>query len=453
MYLDHIGNDQIYMKLPNPWFNAQSPNQVYKWGADFNHESPATQQLVDRITSYWMTEYKMDGFRFDFTKGFTNTPGDGNVYDASRIAILKRIADKIWSINPKAYVILEHLTPNSEETELANYGMMLWGNMNYNFSNATMGFSSDLSGISSNYRGWNSPDLDGYMESHDEERLMYRTLTNGASSGTYNTRTLATALKRMELATVFFLSVPGPKMIWQFGELGYDVSIDSLGRTSPKPLRWHYYKDTNRYRLFLIYKIMNHLRKTQSVFNTPDYSYSLSSMQKRLTLNSTEMKVNILGNFDVTSGSIIPAFPQAGKWYEYFKDDSINVSDVNEPIDLQPGEYRLYTTTRLKSPKLILSYHDITLGDNKSFVHVYPNPSKGDFIIETEDVSPSPVNISVFDISGRLVRRIKSEIVAPGNQQFGWDGKTESGLDAANGLYFIQVKVRKRTETVKVVKE
>ena len=44
-----------------------------------------TQKLVDRVTEYWLTEYNIDGFRFDFTKGFTNTPGDGSTYDASRI--------------------------------------------------------------------------------------------------------------------------------------------------------------------------------------------------------------------------------------------------------------------------------------------------------------------------------------------------------------------------------
>ena len=106
----------------NPWYNQISPNTTYSWGNDFNHESQATKDFVDRVTKYWMTEYKVDGFRFDFTKGFTNTPGDGSGYDASRIAILKRMAGKIWEVNPKAFVILEHFAANTEEQELAAYG-------------------------------------------------------------------------------------------------------------------------------------------------------------------------------------------------------------------------------------------------------------------------------------------------------------------------------------------
>jgi 1,4-alpha-glucan branching enzyme len=159
LFLDHYASDQIYMKIPNPWFNASSPNPVYKWGADFNHESTSTQQLVDRVNAYWLTEYKIDGFRFDFTKGFTNTVGDGSAYDASRIAILKRMAGKIWSVNPEAYIILEHFAQDAEEKELAEYGMMLWGNKNHDYSEAAMGYSSDLTTASYLGRGWTVPNL------------------------------------------------------------------------------------------------------------------------------------------------------------------------------------------------------------------------------------------------------------------------------------------------------
>lgn len=91
MYWDNINNRPA---ANNPWFNQVSPNQVYSYGNDFNHQSLATKYFVDRVTSFWLTEYKFDGFRFDFAKGFTNTPGEGTPYDASRIAVLERIAIK-----------------------------------------------------------------------------------------------------------------------------------------------------------------------------------------------------------------------------------------------------------------------------------------------------------------------------------------------------------------------
>ncbi|MGC1390247.1 MAG: alpha-amylase family glycosyl hydrolase [Bacteroidales bacterium] len=453
LYLDHIGTDQIYMKLPNPWFNAQSPNPVYHWGADFNHESNSTQQLVDRINAYWLTEYKVDGFRFDFTKGFTNTPGDGSAYDASRITILERMADQIWKVNSSAYVILEHFTANSEEIVLADYGMMLWGNNNYNYAEAAMGYSSDLTAVSAQGVGWTVPNLVSYMESHDEERIMYKTITYGAASGSYNTRNLKIALKRMELDALFLLTVPGPKMIWQFGELGYDISIDSAGRTGEKPIKWDYFSDPDRHRLYIIYKLLNNLRSSQPVFGTGSYSYSLSTPLKSIQLFDPTMNVDVLGNFGLSEGSITPTFPQSGIWYEYFTGDSINVLNINDQINLQPGEYRLYTTKKLASPTSLLGINDLEMTDNAHFVSVYPNPSAGEFTFGIQSLYPTAVSLSVFDITGKIIRQLKTSISTDEVQSVKWDGKSANGTSVPGGIYFVQVRTATRSETVKIIKQ
>ena len=52
----------------------------------------------------------------------------------------------------------------------------------------------------------------------------------------------------MEMSAAFFFTIPGPKMIWQFGELGYDYSINHCAngtinnncRLDAKPIRWDY---------------------------------------------------------------------------------------------------------------------------------------------------------------------------------------------------------------------
>jgi hypothetical protein len=282
---------------------------------------------------------------------------------------------------------------------------------------------------------------------------MFKTITYGNSSGNYDTKDPATALKRMELNTVFFLTIPGPKMIWQFGELGYDVSIESGGRTSNKPIKWDYYGITNRYRVYLIYKLLNELRRTRDVFSTSDYSYSLADRQKRIQLNSAGMKVNILGNFDVASGIIVPGFQQTGKWYEYFTGDSITVILVNDPITLLPGEYRLYTTSKMESPKLLLGIEDQKFAVSDHFVYVYPNPSPDEFTFEIRNAQPSQVNITITDLSGRLIRQEKINISTEGYQLFRWDGTTGNGSQAGKGIYFVQIRSPQRSETVKIIKK
>ncbi|MCA1759351.1 MAG: Por secretion system protein, partial [Bacteroidales bacterium] len=209
----------------NPWYNEESnfQNTSLRWGFDFNHEADVVKELVDSVNSFWMTEYKVDGFRFDFTKGFSNTPFGpgswGSEYDAARIANLKRMADEIWKRKEDALVIFEHLSDNTEEKELADYGILMWGNLHGSYREAGRGNTgaSDLSWGIYEHRGWNEPNLVTYAESHDEERIMVDLLNSGFIEGDYNIRQIPTALDRVELNSVFLLPLPGPKMIWQFG--------------------------------------------------------------------------------------------------------------------------------------------------------------------------------------------------------------------------------------------
>lgn len=433
----------------NPWFNTVSPNQSYHWGYDFNHESQATKDFMDRVNTYWMEEYKVDGFRFDFTKGFTNTPGDGNNYDQPRIDILKRMSDVIWNANSDAYVILEHLAVNTEEKKLADYGMMMWGNMNYNYNQATMGYSdgSNFSGISYRSRGFSEPNLVGYMESHDEERLMYKNIKHGNSSGfEYDIKDLNTALKRNEMAASFFITVPGPKMIWQFGELGYDYSINTCEdgsisencRLSPKPVRWDYYNNVNRKHLYNVYSALIDLKKNEIAFSSTDFTLTVNSAMKSIHINHDDMNVTIIGNFDVNEGNITPSFQETGIWYDYFSGDSIVVNSVTEPIGLQAGEYHIYTTKRLQLPNFV-SVNEI-IYDTKGRVDIYPNPASGKVNIKINNFD-GEASISIFDIQGRNV----------------FEGKMNSAQiqvdinDLKKGMYILNVSVDSKTYVNKLM--
>jgi len=345
----------------NPWYNAISPNTSYSWGFDFNHESIQTKKFVSRVVKYWIEEYKFDGYRFDFTKGFTNTTGDGWAYDASRIKILENIVDTIWKADPNAFVILEHLTDNSEEKVLANYGFMLWGNLNNSYNEATMGYAdsdSDFSWISYKNRGWNYPSVVGYMESHDEERIMFKNLKYGNTNSDYNIKDSLTALKRMELAAAFFFTIPGPKMIWQFGELGYDYSINNCEngtisndcRTSPKPIRWDYLKYENRQRLYSVFSEIIKLKTNYDAFSSEAFSLYTTSAVKHIVIEHSTMNVVIIGNFDVKTQNATPKFNKPTTWYDYFSGRSLTNTD--SVFILQPGEYHIFTTVKLENTNI-----------------------------------------------------------------------------------------------------
>ncbi len=333
----------------NPWLNV-SARHPFNVGYDVNHESQATKNWVDRVMKYWINEYKVDGFRFDLSKGFTQTNNPSNVgawgnYDQSRVDILKRIADVCWAEDPNFYVILEHFSDNSEEKVLADYGMMLWGNLVHSYNEATMGYisGSDFSWINYQNRGWNDPHVMGYMESHDEERLMFKNKQFGNNFNGYNTKTESVALDRMELAAAFFFTIPGPKMMWQFGELGYDISIDDPCRVCNKPILWNYFTQPDRLDLYNAYRAIINLRKDHEVFKTTNYNLGLGGGVKTIRLYHATMDASVLGNFDMTQQTVTVPFSSTGWWYEYMTGDSINVTGASMPITLAPGEYRIYT--------------------------------------------------------------------------------------------------------------
>ncbi len=351
----------------SPWFN-QDARHPFNVGYDFNHESQATKDLVDRVVEHWLVKYKLDGFRWDLSKGFTQVNNPNNVaawgaYDASRIAIWKRIYDKMQSSAAGTYCILEHFADNTEEKELSDYGMMLWGNMNTNVNEATMGYlanSNFESGLFTK-KGWSQPHLIGYQESHDEERLMYKNITFGnTSNGSHNTKDPGVALKRNGMATAFWAMMPGPKMIWQFGELGYDYSItwcpsnntvptpypSSQCRLDQKPPRWDYLQNTGRQELFDIYAKLNKLKLTPNyslTFTGSAVSSDLSGAVKWMSVQSDSLRVMVVGNFDVVARTASITFPSAGPWYSYLVNGIRNATGSAESLTLQPGEYYVYT--------------------------------------------------------------------------------------------------------------
>jgi hypothetical protein len=316
------------------------------------------------------------------------------------------MADKIWEVNPDAYVILEHLAENSEEKILAGYGMMLWGNLNYNYNEATMGYhengKSDFSWISYEERGWDQPQLVGYMESHDEERLMFKNLAYGNSSASYDIQELPVALERMELAGVFFFPVPGPKMIWQFGEVGYDYSIDYDCRVCNKPILWDYMEEEERWRIYQVWSALIGLKTGEPAFHSEDFNLHLSGPGKRIEINHPDMDIRIIGNFDVDPLSVDPNFSRNGWWYDYFSGDSLSVSADFGSVSLEPGAYRIYTTGRLVTPPISGADPEPDPGEFK----VYPNPVN-EFLWFTPLADEATVTL--FSASGQVVKKLQVE--------------------------------------------
>lgn len=463
----------------NPWFNPVAKHE-FNVGYDMNHESAATQYFVDRVTRFWMEEFRIDGFRFDLSKGFTQKNTLGSVsawgqYDASRVRLLKRMADRMWQVDSTAYVILEHFAENREEKELADYGMLLWRNINHAYNQATMGYTdgSDFSGVYHGASGWDVPHAIGYMESHDEQWLMFKNLKYGNAADGYSVRTLSTALERQKMAGAFFFLWPGPKMLWQFGELGYgggsreclkpggssngDCLASDPGRTDSKPIRWEYRQDSTRYSLFQTWSALIALRKAHPAFTSGETSasWSLGGTVKHLILDHPSLKATVIGNFGVVAENKLVYLPTQGPWYDYFTGQmvvSATLSTLSRKFE--PGEFLVLTTQPFDLPDgMVTSIAGDTDGgasngtegqgrDAESGLPTqfrlhspYPNPFNPSTTLRIDIPGAGRVQLEIVDITGRVVQTLLSQAQLPA-------GRHSVRVDASgltSGLYFARL--------------
>jgi archaellum component FlaF (FlaF/FlaG flagellin family) len=236
------------------------------------------------------------------------------------------------------------------------------------------------------------------------------------------------------------LLVPGPKMIWHFGELGWESSIftcndnsvntdsDATGGdckldTKPQP-QWvnNWLGNSNRNKIYNDWAKMITLKKAEPVFlgtsTIPDSnSLTVNIKITNAGLTSAQLKdVLILANFDVTAQNVSTGFPYAGTWYNLMDNTTINVTDVNTPINLPAGEYRIYGNKTAN-----LAIEDFEKG---STVNLYPNPVSNHFTLST-----AVSKVQIYSVSGQLVKSFASN----GNVDFQF-GVSE----LQTGLYIVK---------------
>ena len=418
----------------NPYFNV-FPTHSYSVGNDFDHSSSYTREYVKQVVGFWMNEYKIDGFRWDLTKGFTQNCGNGTYdgdegctgnYQQDRVDVLKEYADHTWSIDPDHYVIFEHLGSDNEEKEWANYrldegkGVMMWGIMNSPYNELTMaqGGNKNISRMGHTaHSNFNGPRVVGYAESHDEERLMYRNIAFGnTSNGNHNVQNLNTALSRMSALGAVSVMVPGPKMIWHFGELGMENSIFTCNNgvvnepggtdgdckldTKPQP-QWtnNWLADALRSQIYEDWSKLHKLKIEEPVFEG-DYTITSGNLTPRIDVFDTSIptsslrNVIILANFDVVSQNINTNFPSGvtATWYDLMDaTGSTTVSNSAVTITIPAGQFRILGN----KPSNVLGVNETELFN----FSIYPNPTTTSFSINT-----NASNIEIYDLTGKLIK-------------------------------------------------
>lgn len=105
------------------------------------------------------------------------------------------------------------------------------------------------------------------------------------------------------------------------------------------------------------------------------------------------------------------------------------------------GSTRLLATETVAVPPVTLRLHQN-----------YPNPFNPGTSIRFDLPAAERVRLDIYDISGRLVRRlVDGEERGPGPVDVFWDGTSDAGERAASGVYYCRLRAGKHASVVKMV--
>lgn len=270
----------MYTPATNPLYNASAPHS-YSVLNDWKQEHPLVQRQFCDALRYWLTAYKVDGFRFDLVKGLGDdnsykavydkskntwsgvTEENTNAYNATRVARMKALHEAMREVNPNAYFINENLAGAEEENAMAADGELNWANINNASCQFAMGWPSDCM-LNRFYAPDDSRTVGStvsYAESHDEERMAYKVGAYGASGIKGN---IPMTMRRLGSVAAMMLMSPGAHMLWQFQEFGADQTTKNSGGndTGNKTVVWNYLDNPDRAALKDTYSTLIKLRSS-----------------------------------------------------------------------------------------------------------------------------------------------------------------------------------------------
>lgn len=350
----------------NPWININPPEGDNGYGEEWNHDFGPAHEMFMRCFQYWLREYKIDGYRLDLSHGLC-----GNTNNAVQ-NLIDYYQNGVKQVASDGYMILEHW--GNGQDQLISNGMQCWtGNVITNaYCQTAMGWLKEGDG----FEGANRAGYVSYAESHDEERMQYKAKMYG--NGDLKTNEAA-RLGRVAENVAFNVLLKGAHMLWQFEELGYDISIDQNGRTGtkPNPATKGYFTQPERVDAFTKCAQVITLR-TQLMPNaftgTPTVSIGTGK-----ALRTIQWGTNVFAaaNFGVEGNQAV-SLP-SGTWYDYLGGASkVTVSTYI----LAPGELKVFTGKAVSAPV----FADIQTRDHTPIENVHDDVTKAQKILRNGQV-------------------------------------------------------------------
>jgi hypothetical protein len=215
--------------------------------------------------------------------------------------------------------------------------------------------------------------------------------------------------------------------MWQFGEQGYDFSINRCEngsinndcRTNPKPIRWDYLNQQRRRNLYNAMSRMITLRSHpwfRQAYLTGTTDHSLAGPFKWMRVNADTSRIVVIGNFDVNPLTSTFTFPFPGNWFNVMDSTVFSATGSSQSFTLQPGEYRIFVNRNLYNVTVT------SIGNTPNLVReleakVYPNPVRSKALLQFRLPSAGQVSVELYNGLGQQVSLLRQGFLPAGNHQ------------------------------------
>lgn len=436
---------------PNPYFKPQSllrPNedQLFFF-KDMDHWAAETQEIVYESLKMWIDDYRVDGFRYDFTQGIgwnINEPTKGILGWSNRIA---------QEYNNTIYQIAEHLP----ESPALIFHSGLTGGWHDSFRDevfdearfrtTSLSEFEDLVLDLGAYQGNDTPSTPNRYANrtepvnmtvnHDEQSLIYEMTT-------FQGVPVEEAVQRDKLyATLMFTSL-GIPMLWQGMEFSEPRGWRNDGeKLSYRPVTWSWLQtDRGRAHFDYYHPLILHRKKNPAL-----YQGELKKLQRYTT-----EKILIWGFDDPVSGEQVMVAANfrnleqtinnvqwlaTGDWHNIFDQSIFSVTKL--PVDslIIPAYSALAFASSPDS--IVLSVPDAEPAQPLSYRlrQNYPNPFNPTTTIQFDVPEASQVTLRIYNLLGQEIRTLVDEFKPAGEYAIQWDGKNDRGGETASGIYIV----------------
>lgn len=451
---------------PNPYFKENGdlrPNedQLFFF-RDMDHWTDETQEIVYESLKMWIDEYRVDGFRYDFTQGIgwnINQPQRGILGWANRIAA---------EYENSVYQIAEHL-PESPALVFHSGLTGGWHDSFHDevfdearFRNTSLSELENLVLDLGAFPGNDTPSTPArYADrtepvnmnvNHDEQSLIFEMTTfQGVSTDD--------AVQRDKLyATLMFTSL-GIPMLWQGIEFSEPRGWRNEGeKLSYRPVDWSLL-DTARGEAHYAYyhPLIRHRRDNPALYRGKLNKLQRFSTEKILVWGFNDVvsgeQVMVTANFRNIEQTVTEvAWLDTGDWHNIFDQSVLTVSEIPVPSLTLPAYTAVAYASSPDSVVVSVSSFQPEQPERFHLHQNYPNPFNPETSIRYELPRSTDVSIKIYNMMGQEVRTLVDESQPAGMHEISWNGQDDFGRETASGVYLLRIKAAEFVESMKLLK-